>query len=61
MERNPFDGCDLEHTERLERVYRARHPWLWRVAELVVFLRDPPGYVRTRRDLRRAGYDGRPR
>jgi len=61
MDRNPFDGCDLAETERLEHAYRARHPWLWRLAELVVFLRDPPAGVRHWRERRAIGYDGRPR
>lgn len=61
MNRNPFDGCDLAETERLERAYRARYPVLWWVAEAWVFLRDPPGAVRHWKQRRAIGYDGRPR
>ena len=56
----PFDGLDLAETERLERAYHDRHPWLWRLAELVVFLRDPPAGVRHWMQRRAIGYDGRP-
>ena len=60
MDRNPFDGCDLTETERLERIYRARYPVLWWLAELWVALSDPLAAVREWRRRRAIGYDGRP-
>lgn len=46
----------VEQVERVERQLRAAHPLLWRVAELVAFVRNPIQYLSVRVYLYRRGY-----
>jgi hypothetical protein len=58
---DPFRDLDLRGIEAAERKARTAYPVLWRVAELVMFVRDPLGWVRSWRERRALGYDGRPK
>jgi len=58
---DPFAHLDLRGIEQAERNARAAHPILFRVAELVVFVRDPVRWIRGWRPRRAIGYDGRSR
>jgi len=59
---DPFAHLEtVEQIEAAERKARQAYPWLWRLAELVIFARNPVRGVRHWRDRRRIGYDGRPR
>jgi hypothetical protein len=37
LDHYPFAHLTLEQIQEVERKYRAHHPFLWRVAEFVVF------------------------
>lgn len=56
---NPFAHLDLKGTELAERKARTAHPFLFRLAELIVFVRDPIRWIRVRIELRRMGYRGK--
>lgn len=57
--RDPYEHLNLKQTERAEAKARLTHPILWWLAELVVFVEDPVGWIRDRRRLRALGYDPR--
>ena len=40
---DPFAHLNLEQIQAAERKYRAQHPVLWRVAEVVMFIRPKRG------------------
>ena len=58
---DPFRDLDLRGIEAAERKARTAYPLLWRAAELVMFVRNPLGWVRSWRERRALGYDGRPK
>ncbi len=60
MQSDPFSHLNYEQIQAAERKYRAVHPFLWWVAEFVVFVRDPKRWLRNRRRQRAIGYDGKP-
>ena len=55
------DHLNLEEIAEAERKARAARPILFRVAEFVVFVRDPVRWIRSWRQRRALGYDGNPR
>jgi hypothetical protein len=56
---DPFAPLDVRGIEAAERNARRAHPILFRVAEFIVFVRDPVAWIRARIVLRRAGYRGK--
>ena len=46
MQTDPFAHLNYEQIQAAEKKYRRLHPILWRVAEFVVFVRDPRKWVR---------------
>jgi hypothetical protein len=40
MRHDPFAHLNLEQIEAAEKKYRAAHPFLWRAAEAIVFVRE---------------------
>ena len=46
MHDDSFADLSLEEIQAAERKYRAKHPVLWRVAEFVMFVREPWQSVR---------------
>jgi hypothetical protein len=58
---DPFRDLDLRGIEAAERKARAAYAVLWRVAELVMFVRESLGWVRSWRERRALGFDGRPK
>ena len=57
MQQDPFAHLNFKQIQAAERKYRARHPLLWRVAESVVFIRNPMKAIRSRRRSQKIGYD----
>ena len=43
---DPFARLNLEEIQAAEKKYRAQHPVLWRMAEVVMFIREPLRYMR---------------
>jgi len=56
---DPFAHLGLEQIQAAEKKARAAHPILWRVAEFVVFVRNPWKGVRGWYRRRRIGYRSR--
>ena len=52
---------DLRGIEQAEQKARPAHPILFRVAELVVFVRDPVRWIQAWRSQAMIGCDGKPR
>lgn len=59
MTHSPY--LEYKARERAELKARAAHPIMYRVALLVVFLRDLVQWIRNWRYLRVLGYAGKPR
>jgi hypothetical protein len=53
---DPFAHLNYEQIQAAEKKYRKLHPVLWRVAEFVVFVRDPLKAIRSWRRRRKIGY-----
>jgi hypothetical protein len=56
MQHDPFAHLNYEQIQAAEKKYRAAHPFLWWVAEAIVFVRDPRRWLRNWRRRRAIGY-----
>jgi hypothetical protein len=54
---DPFAHLNLKQIQVAEKKYRAQHPFLWRVAEFVVFVRNPWAWVQGWWRRRLIGYN----
>ena len=56
MHEDPFAHLNLEQIQAAERKYREQYPVLWRVAEFVVFIREPWRSIRGWWRRKKIGY-----